>query len=108
MFVYLLYHENTNHCYIGSTNEFVKRFQEHNSSGGWRAIMVLETRKHKDICKRWKESKMDLHTMVLKGLKLSYNYQTNIYLDYDDFFIYKENTHYKLPKRVWDVALKVR
>ena len=108
MFVYLLYHDNTDHCYVGSIHDFVKRFLEHNTNGEWKAIMVIESKHYKDISKRWKEGKSDLHSMVLKGLKLSYNYQSNIYLDYDDFSRYKKSIHYKLPKRIWDTALKVR
>lgn len=108
MFVYLLYHEETDHCYIGSTQNFVKRFLEHNLNGGWDAIMVLETKHYKEVCKRWKEDTMDLEQRVFKGLKLSYNYDSKVYLQYDDFKRYKKNSVYKLPNKVWNKALKIR
>ena len=107
MFVYLLYHSDTDDCYIGQTTDFVKRFLEHNLNGGWKAIMVLETRKYKEVIKRWKENTSDIYSKVLKGLKLSVNYKTKIYLDYDKYENFKHNKHYSLPKNIWDTALKV-
>lgn len=98
LYLYLICHNRTEiktHTYIGCTENFLKRLNQHNglepggpritkrAAGAWNPVLILKLpteRKFnaKDLKKEWKSSSRGLSSRIRKGLELAVKYKLKI------------------------------
>lgn len=99
LYIYLIYHNNPNiktHTYIGCTENFLKRLNQHNgleaggpritkrAAGSWKPILLLKYEEGKPsvsakmVKKEWKQSSRGIQSRVRRGFELAVKYNLNI------------------------------
>jgi len=99
LYVYLISHnkpEIKTHTYIGCTENFLKRLNQHNglesggpritkrAAGSWKPVIILKIEnkkiKPKQVKKEWKQSSRGLESRIRKGLELAIKNKLTIVL----------------------------
>tara|TARA_B100000925_G_scaffold291520_1_gene279902 strand:+ start:284 stop:700 length:417 start_codon:yes stop_codon:yes gene_type:complete len=99
LYVYMISHDKPEiktHTYIGCTENFLKRLNQHNglenggpritkrAAGSWKPVIILKIEnkdiKPKQIKKEWKQSSRGLESRIRKGLELAIKNKLTIVL----------------------------
>ena len=99
LYVYMISHDKPEiktHTYIGCTENFLKRLNQHNglesggpritkrAAGAWKPVIILKIEnkkiKPKAIKSEWKQSSRGLESRIRKGLELAIKHKLTIIL----------------------------
>ena len=97
LYLYLISHDRPEiktHTYIGCTENFLKRLNQHNglesggpritkrAAGSWEPVLILKLENKsidsKQIKKEWKQSSRGLESRVKRGIELAVKHKLNI------------------------------
>lgn len=96
LYLYLISHDRKEiktHTYIGCTENFLKRLNQHNgleaggpritkrAAGSWKPVIIIrltDELNSKDLKKEWKQSSRGLESRVKKGIELAVKHKLKI------------------------------
>jgi predicted GIY-YIG superfamily endonuclease len=98
LYLYLISHDRPEiktHTYIGCTENFLKRLNQHNgleaggpritkrAAGSWEPVIIIKiqddsTLNSKDLKKEWKQSSRGLESRIRRGLEIAVNNQLQL------------------------------
>lgn len=96
LYLYLISHDRKEiktHTYIGCTENFLKRLNQHNgleaggpritkrAAGSWKPVIIIRLNDElnsKDLKKEWKQSSRGLESRVKKGIELAVKHKLKI------------------------------
>lgn len=104
LYLYLISHDRPEiktHTYIGCTENFLKRLNQHNgleaggpritkrAAGSWEPVLILKLSstsklKPKDLKREWKQSSRGLESRVKRGIELAVKHKLNIIIPKSD------------------------
>jgi len=103
LYLYLISHDRPEiktHTYIGCTENFLKRLNQHNgleaggpritkrAAGSWEPVLILKIDKKKvnskNLKREWKQSSRGLESRVKRGIELAVKHKLNIVIPKSD------------------------